>query len=273
MPYITLTPKEHVAPLSIHYEIWGDGPTAPALILVHELGGTLRSFGAFGKLMAAKYRVIVFDQRGAGLSEKPTVPFTLVDLAEDIGQLADALAIPRPFHLMGLAMGAVTALQFAVRHSQQLASLVLCDGTPEINDGARQYVLDRAVAVRKEGMRAVVDQSFKNAFRGLPEPDRNPEWVAYRQQFLSNPPHSYAMHSEALAGMNLEPADFAQVQCQTLGLTGKHDFIWPPAVGKDLVSRLTRAHFEVVENAAHFPPIQDPQHVAAHVIQFLNQSH
>jgi 3-oxoadipate enol-lactonase len=170
-------------------------------------------------------------------------------------------------------MGATTALQFAARHSDQLASLVLCDGTPEIVDSAKRYILDRAVVVRKQGMRTVLDQSFTNAFRRLAEPDSNPEWVAYRHKFLSTPPDSYAMHSEALAAMHMEPADFARVRCRTLVMTGQHDFIWPPEVGQALASRLPNARFEVVGNAAHFPPIQAPHHVAGRVLQFLNSSH
>lgn len=272
MPYITLEQKDQLPPLTLHYEVWGEGPTAPTIILLHELGGTLESFRFFGELLAAKFRVIAFDQRGAGLSEKPIVQFTLTDLAEDVERLADALAVPRPFHLMGLAMGAVTALHFAVQNSNQLAALVLCDGTSVIDEGASAYLLDRAAAVRKEGMSAVAERTFKNAFRGLPDPTKRPEWMAYRQQFCCNPPVSYAMHSEALAGMRLGQDDFAKVKCRTLALTGKNDFIWPPVVGESLASKLPNARFEVAENAAHFPPIQDTQTTAARIAKFLTES-
>jgi 3-oxoadipate enol-lactonase len=274
MPYVTLAPNDNTPPLSVHYQTWGERPApAPTLVLVHELGGTLESLRGFASLLQADCRVIGFDQRGVGLTEKPSAAFTMLDLADDIGRLADALAIPRPFHLLGLAMGAATALQFAARHSDQLASLVLCDGTPEIVESAKRYIVDRAAVVRKQGMRTVLDQSFNNAFRGLPDPDGNPEWVAYRHKFLSTPPDSYATHSEALAAMHMEPADFARVRCRTLLLTGQHDFIWPPEVGQDLASRLPNASFEVVANAAHFPPIQAPHHVAGRVLQFINSSH
>jgi 3-oxoadipate enol-lactonase len=273
MPYTALASKDTAPPLSVHYEIWGERHAADTLVLVHELGGTLESLRPFATLLGAGCRVVGFDQRGVGLSEKPVQPFTLVDLAEDIGRLADALAIPRPFHLLGLAMGAVTALHFAARHADQLASLILCDGTPDIIDSAKRYVLDRAAVVRKEGMRTVLEQSFNNAFRGLAEPDGNPDWVAYRHKFLSTPPDAYAMHSEALAAMRLEPADFARVRCRTLVMTGQHDFIWPPAVGEDLALRLPNARLEIVGNAAHFPPIQAPHHVAGRVLEFLNLSH
>jgi 3-oxoadipate enol-lactonase len=80
------------------------------------------------------------------------------------------------------------------------------------------------------------------------------------------------MHLEALAGMKLDSASLTKIKCRTLALTGKHDCIWSPAVGESLASKIPAARFEIVENAAHFPPIQDTQRVASRVMQFLDES-
>jgi len=255
-------------PLSLHYEEWGDAKS-PTLLLVHELGGTLESFRAFGAALATKYRVISFDQRGAGLSQKPTKPFTCVDLAGDIDGLVEKLGISRPFHLLGLAMGALTALQFAMQHSDQLASLVLCDGTAEIKDATSKYLLDQAAIVRRDGVRAVAEPTFKTAFRGLTEP-ADKSWTAYRHQFLSYAADCYAMHCEALANVKFDPAGFGKISCPTLALTGKNDVIWSPSAGEKLAASIPNARFEVVENAAHLPPIQDVAGVSARVAQFIS---
>ncbi len=161
MPCLTLGEASGSPPLAIHFEEWGSHQSS-AIVLVHELGGTLETFRAFAGMLGSRYRVIAFDQRGAGLSEKPVVPFKLIDLADDIGRLA-ALSITTPFHLMGLAMGAVTALHFAARHNASLASLILCDGTSELNSASRAYLLDRAAAVRRDGMRAGTDATNEPA--------------------------------------------------------------------------------------------------------------
>jgi 3-oxoadipate enol-lactonase len=269
MAYVTLDPRDDLPALALRYETCGDRVSAPVLILVHELGGNLESFRAFGSLLAAQYRVIAFDQRSVGLSEKVSVPFTLVDLARDIARLVDALAIRGPFHMMGLAMGAVVAAHFAARHAEELDSLVLCDGTPEINQAAGDYLRSRAAGVRRDGIRSIADQNFKTSFRGLAEPMKNPAWAAYHSQFLSTSAETYAMHCEALAGMNLQASDFAKIACPTLCLTGAHDSVWPPAVGAALASRLPNATFEVVDNASHFPPIQATEYVAARMVRFL----
>jgi 3-oxoadipate enol-lactonase len=269
MPYLALPETDSAPALAIRYEIHGDRPGAETLLLVHELGGTLASWRALAERLAPRFRVVAFDQRGAGLSEKPTVPFTLWDLADDIARVADALGIDRRFALMGLAMGAVTAAHFAARHPDRLAALVLCDGTPSIDERSSKYLLDRAAAVRRDGMRAVADMSFRNAFRGLEEVESNGAWQEYRQRFIANAPVPYAMQSEALAAFVLGDEHFASIRVRTLVLTGRHDFIWPPEVGRALAARLPNAEFDVVERAAHFPPIQDADGVAERVTRFL----
>jgi 3-oxoadipate enol-lactonase len=271
MPYVTLKAVAEVPELTLRYEIWGDRSAVPTLLLVHELGGTLHSLHEMGKLLAKDCRVVAFDQRGAGLSEKPTRPFTLRDLADDISRLAEALSLPRRFHVMGLAMGAITAMQFASRHGDQLASLVLCDGAHEIEEKARRYVLERAAKVRKEGMAPVAEATFNTAFSGMPSPGENPAWAEYRRQFLGNSPESYAMHSEALARMDLNVREIAKIQCPVLVLTGRHDFLWGPETGRALASQFPNARFEVIEDAAHFPPIQTPAAIAACVADFIRQ--
>ena len=269
--YLTLTEDGGEPPLVVRYDTWGD-PAAATLILVHELGGTLESFRPFAELLADEFCVIAFDQRAAGLSEKPVRPLTLHALAQDVGRVADAAGVTQPFHLLGLAMGAVVAVQFAITQLSRLRRLVLCDGTPGLDDRMRAYVRDRAAAVRARGMYPVAEVSLKNSFRGLSEGEALPAYLAYRARFLSNPPEGYAMHSEALADMAISDEEFRGVSCPTLVLTGRNDFIWPPESGQALAAKLPRARFEVVEGAAHFPPVQQARVVADRVRQFLQRS-
>lgn len=269
MPLLTIETRGLKGPLVLNHESWGEGTAQGAVVLVHELGGTLQSVADLGRALATRRRVVAFDQRGAGLSEKPPAPWTLVDLADDIDGLLSALDLHGPVHLVGTAMGAVTALHFAMRHGRSLASLVLIDGTSEITASARDYIRARAERVRREGMRPVLDQSFANAFRGIPAAAER--WAWYRERFVTHAPESYANHSEALAAMTLGKGDLDAVSCQTLVLTGEHDFIWPPSTGRALASMLPRATFAVIEGAAHFPAIQDVAGTAEVVGAFLDR--
>jgi pimeloyl-ACP methyl ester carboxylesterase len=157
----------------------------------------------------------------------------------------------------------VTALQFSVLHDDQLAALMLCDGTSEINIQSADYLRSRAAAVRNAGIRSLSDQNFKNSFRGLPEPAKNPVWAALRDQFLSNFADSYAMYLEALADMRLKPADFAKVRCRTLCMTGKHDCIWAPAVGEALATSFRMPDMNLSKMRRIFPRYRIPSMLPA----------
>ena len=54
--------------VSLHYEM--AGARGPAVVLMHELGGTLNSWDAVAPRLAARYRVLRYDQRGSGLCGK-----------------------------------------------------------------------------------------------------------------------------------------------------------------------------------------------------------
>jgi 3-oxoadipate enol-lactonase len=269
MPFVELPAVDGKPELVIRYESHGEESDAPVLLLLHELGGAAESWQPLAARLAPRFRLVAFDQRCAGLSEKPTAPFTLWDLADDVARVADALGITRPFALIGLAMGAVTAAHFASRYRQRLSALALCDGTPSIDERSSSYILGRAAAVRREGMRAVADTSYRNAFRGLDGVDTNPLWQMHRRRFIANAPVPYAMQSEALAGFRLDDTDFARIDVRTLVLTGRHDFIWDPDVGRSLAEKLPNAEFEVIERAAHFPPLQNADAFADLVLRFL----
>src|SRR5579872_499178 len=67
--------------VSLHYELAGAG--GPAVVLLHELGGTLYSWDAVAPPLAAHRRVLRYDQRGAGLSEKVRQEFSNDVLVDD----------------------------------------------------------------------------------------------------------------------------------------------------------------------------------------------
>jgi 3-oxoadipate enol-lactonase len=54
-----------------------------------------------------------------------------------------------------------------------------------------------------------------------------------------------------------------------LVVSGAHDFLWPPAVGREVAALITSARFEVMEDAGHFPHLQAPETVVRLATHFL----
>src|SRR3978361_1389232 len=84
---------------SLRYELSGGGPTP--LVLVHEMGGTLDSWDQGLSGLNNGRRVLRYDTRGAGLSEKIGGTVTWDDMADDLKALLDALHISGKVALAG----------------------------------------------------------------------------------------------------------------------------------------------------------------------------
>src|SRR3546814_14928582 len=163
MPYSNRTDPEAASALCLNYRRFAGPEGAPPLVLMHELGGALDSWVPFAERLCARYDIYAFDQRCAGRSEHTTQPFSIWDLAQDVVRFVDAVGIKGRFALMGLAMGAVTAAHVGSRYAERLSALLLCDGTPSIDQNSSNYLRYRAAKVRAEGKRVVVATSYRNA--------------------------------------------------------------------------------------------------------------
>ena len=107
--------------VSLYYEINGDGPwlfQVPGAVSGHE------GYAAVTPGMAEHYRVIDYDPRGYGSSDKPDQRYTFDVWADDMVGLLDALDVEAA-HLHGGSMGSTLALYFAARHPERVRGLVL----------------------------------------------------------------------------------------------------------------------------------------------------
>ncbi len=107
-----------------------------SVVFVHEFGGSCRSFDAQVEAFRDAHRSIVFNARGYPPSEVPaSVDSYSQDIAAgDIGAVLDGLKIERA-HLVGVSMGAASALQFALRFPSRVLSATL-GGIGSGSDGA-----------------------------------------------------------------------------------------------------------------------------------------
>jgi len=269
LTYITLRENSTQPPLSLRYQIQGNPRANDAIVCVHELGGSLETFEPLIRSLGNEFCVVTFDQRGSGRSEQPVAPFTVSDLADDLEDLLQELNLNSRVHLVGLAMGSLVALRHVIRHGSRIKSLILFDGTAEIDAGASSYLIGRAKKIRIEGMRAAAQMSLTNAFRGLENMSHTQEFIDYKNHFLANAPNSYAMHSEALAAESFNDEELKTISCPTFVATGETDFIWPPTVGQALANRIPQAIFKTIPKSAHFPPFQAPDTCAGLIKKFI----
>ncbi|HEX8291020.1 MAG TPA: alpha/beta hydrolase [Pyrinomonadaceae bacterium] len=133
----------------IHYLERGDGP---ALLLIHGLGGTVRTFShSLVERLAGEYRVVVMERPGSGDSTRARGACARVrSQAETVSAFIDALGLDRPV-LVGHSMGGVVALAVALAHPEQVRGLALV--APLANDQGEVPPIFHSLIIRSRLLR------------------------------------------------------------------------------------------------------------------------
>ncbi|MBZ9935634.1 alpha/beta hydrolase [Mesorhizobium sp. BR1-1-16] len=118
-------PTAHVNGITINYEIDGDAAARETIVLVNGLADDLLSWGfQIPALVEAGYRVLRFDNRGIGKSDRPQGPYSSRQMAADTKALVDHLGF-KDFHLMGVSMGGMISEEYAIAYPDDVKSLTL----------------------------------------------------------------------------------------------------------------------------------------------------
>jgi pimeloyl-ACP methyl ester carboxylesterase len=117
-------PSVHVGDINVYYELHGaelrgDGPS---LVFIGGLGADLTLFAPMTRQLAQHFRVLTFDNRGAGRTDQPDAPYSIPMMAGDTLRLMDALGIDRA-HILGVSMGGRIAIEIAGRHPERVDRL------------------------------------------------------------------------------------------------------------------------------------------------------
>src|SRR5467141_1712195 len=104
-------PQVRVNDINIHYDIHGAGEP---LLMIMGLGASSAAWDPdLVALLSKDFRVITFDNRGTGQSDKPDSPYSIEMFADDAAGLLDKLDIGRA-HIFGVSMGGMIAQEFAL---------------------------------------------------------------------------------------------------------------------------------------------------------------
>ncbi len=110
--------------IKLHVVQWGEHGVP--VVCVHGLTANAFCFQTLVDALSPQHRVIAYDLRGRGDSDKPEQGYSVPIHAQDLAHLIDALGLERPV-VVGHSLGALTALYFAAHYPEKLRKLVLMD--------------------------------------------------------------------------------------------------------------------------------------------------
>jgi 3-oxoadipate enol-lactonase len=260
----------HVGP-SLYVELHGDGPP---LLLVQGLGYAVWAWRRQLPAFAERWRVIAFDNRGAGRSPKPPGPYSIEGMADDAAGVLSEHA-DEPAHVLGLSMGGYIALTLALRRPELVRSLVLAgtsgggvDATP-IPDATRQAWLDAAGLPPEEYARRTMHLSFSPGWT-----DEHPaEYEALLRARLEHPtpPEAWRAQYDAAQRFMDTGVPVERIDVPALVVHGDADRIVPVENGRVLAARMPNARLVELRGRGHLALLEDPDAFNRAVAGFLSE--
>ena len=114
-------PSAKVNGINIDYVVEGQGEP---LVMIMGLAGDRGSWRFQTGFFKKHFRVVTFDNRGVGKSDKPAGPYTIKMMVDDTIGLMDYLGIEKA-HVLGVSMGGMIAQELAINHPERVDKLVL----------------------------------------------------------------------------------------------------------------------------------------------------
>jgi 3-oxoadipate enol-lactonase len=252
--------------VALRYELSGRGDRT--LVLVHEMGGSLESWDDVAPLFAPSRRVLRYDTRGAGLSQKVRGDLGLDTMAGDIAALLDHSGISGKVALAGIAVGGAIALHFAARYPERTSAVAVGSPATGVAPERRAPALERLVKIEAAGMAFAVEDSMRNGY--APElRDDIRRFELYRARWLGNDPSSYATVWRMFAGMDMQD-ELAGLRCPVLVIGGSLDRVRPPALAKTVADAIPGARY-IELRTGHYMAVQTPELIFDCIDGFLTK--
>ena len=244
--------KLHSNDIDLYYEITGQGDP---LVLIHGLGSSTQDWAFQVEEFSKHYRVITFDVRGHGQSDKPPGPYGVELFARDTAGLIGALEAA-PAHVIGISMGGMIAFQLAVDRPDLVKSLVIVNSYPELVPRSlkdRLQVVQRFLIVKLLGMRKMGEVL---AGRLFPKPEHAALRELFADHWAQNDPKAYQETMKALVGWSVTER-LGEIEAPTLVVAADQDYT-PLADKEAYTARLKHAELVVVEDSRHATPVEHP---------------
>ncbi|MFX0001244.1 MAG: alpha/beta fold hydrolase [Candidatus Hodarchaeota archaeon] len=266
--------------IKICYEVFGEGYP---IILIQGFGAKKEGFKCQIPVLSEHFKVITFDNRGAGKSERVKEPYTMETLADDIKGLLNFLEIKK-VHVLGLSMGGIIAQQFALQHPEYVDKLILVNtvsGAPD-NVGLellKKNRLEQLKLIKKDPEKAFWDnsriwfyQKYRKELKADPKKKFFGIWSAedeIRESTILMPTsQDIELQIEALKGFNtLEKLH--EIKSKTLILAASHDRVCSKSNAEEMHKRIPNSLLRIIEKAGHESPKTRTTEVNNIIVYFL----
>jgi|TARA_B110000977_G_scaffold197853_1_gene281441 pimeloyl-ACP methyl ester carboxylesterase len=250
---------------------FADVGAGSVVVLVHGLGLNQAMWQWQLPALKKGYRVITYDLLGHGDSAKPSGPYHMVQMVDQLCQLIDDLGISR-CALIGFSLGGLIVQAFTLAHPDRISALAILHAAHGRTPDQRASILHRVAQCRVDGPGATVSDALSRWFstefakKNITVLEKIRLWV------LANDPLIYPELYQLLAEADIGLEDsVASIKCPTLVMTGDEDYGNSAEMAQRIAFTIPNAQLEILKGLRHMALAEDPEQVNRLLTCFLDE--
>jgi pimeloyl-ACP methyl ester carboxylesterase len=266
--------------VKISFRIYGNGFP---VIFIHGYGAKKEIWKPQVAEMSKRFKLVTFDLRGTGESDRPNIPYTMEMMAEDVNGLAEFLNIKKA-HIIGRSFGGMIAQNVSLLYPEKVEKLVLIATNygrtdtewVEIPKNGR---LEEIETLKHDPLKAFRQKSkwlFHIRFRK--EMEANPTKKFYGvfsmedliKESTVNPSRPQDIINQAEAMKTHYTFDkLAEIKHETLLIAAFHDRQTPVSVMMEMNKKIPNSELKIINEAGHFMTLSRASEVNKMILDFL----
>ena len=256
--------------INMYYEIHGDG--YPFLLIRGLSSDVYRWPPIFIKEISRYFKVVLFDNRGAGRTDKPDIEYSIKMMADDTIGLMNAMNIEKT-NVLGYSMGGSIAQEIVLNYPERVNNLILCGagcGGPKAKVANTEVLnlltFDRKGMTPEQVLRKTLPILFPENFIKS-HPEEIEEYIR-RSSLAPIPAHSYQRQLGAIANFK-SYSRLKNIETSTLIISGKKDILVPSQNSEVLAENISGAKLSLLDEVGHAMFTQKPILLAKVINHFL----
>ncbi len=244
----------------------GSGPRP--FVLVHGWQQSHRLWDPVIARLAPRHRVVAFDLRGMGESDKPNSEYSFAELAGDLEHVLDELELD-DVTLVGWSMGCSVSLQLLEGGAPRVGRLVLVNGplrlirTTDFPHGLSEPELERYVTD--------VERHWPLRLRGFLADSllaADPEHVDWLVSVARQTPLEVALRLVRAQALLDQRAVVEQLPIPVLAAWSRNDPYWPVTLAEWIAEHAPDGRLALFEHSAHCTPFEEPDRFCETIERF-----
>lgn len=267
--------------IQISYESIGEGEP---LFLIHGYGAKKEVWKPQAQELSKRFRVIIYDIRGVGKSERPNYPYTMEMLADDLKGLMDVLKIKKA-HVGGRSLGGMIAQNFCLKYPERVEKLIIMTSNMGMPDESAVNMMIESQVKDSQQLTLDPETAFWNQARLLyhrsfiKQMKENPKKSFFNsftvedliKEGTIDPPREQDIRNlgSAIKGHDTR-SKLKQIKNKTLLIAASHDRLTPKATMEEMNELIPNSILKIIDNAGHYVNVSNAAEVNQIILDFLN---